>query len=235
MGTKTMYETIMDLPLFKGLGTDHISSFLEKTSIEFHRFSSGDIIVEGGAPVKTLRFLISGRIRCVLPVLHGRLTISSEFEGQDAIGVTRLFGMHPHHEATVTAVNNVGIMEFSKDKYVKLLRSDSIYLMNFANLLSLNVQKTSQIFPDFTRLDLARIFAEWVVLFTVRKSEDIAISSASALRDIYGESYVERELQHLTELSLIRVEDDRILVPDRDALIEYASEDLGRDRGIALT
>ena len=225
-----MYETIMDLPLFKGLGTDHISSFLEKTSIEFHRYSAGDVIVEGGEAVKTLRFLISGRIRCSFPLLHGRITISSEFEGREAIGVTRLFGMHPHHNATIFAVGNVGIMEFSKDKYTRLLRSDSIYLMNFANLLSLSVQKTSEIFPAFTSLDLARLFAEWVVLFTLRKSENICISSISNLCAIYGKSYVEKEIKHLTELALIKEEEDRIIIPDRERLIEYASREPEEER-----
>ena len=31
----SMYGTIMDLPLFKGISEDQVSAFLEKTNIEF--------------------------------------------------------------------------------------------------------------------------------------------------------------------------------------------------------
>ena len=217
----------MDLPLFKGVGADHVTSFLEKTGIEFHKFSPGDVIVSGGEPVKSLKFLISGKIRINAEALKGRVVVSSVFEGHEALGATRLFGLHPHYDATVVAMDNVGIMEFSKEKYVSLLQSDSIYTMNFANLLSMNVQKTMETLSRFTRLDLSRVFAEWLVLFTGRKSEDIRINGVEALCDIYGKEFVDSALVRLAAHSLVSVEGEEILVDDRDALIEYVI-----DRGI---
>lgn len=222
MNTKTMYETLMDLPLFKGVGADHISSFLEKTSIEFHRFTKGEIIVSQGAPVRSLRFLLSGKIRLSAMTLNGKAQIFSEFDGHEAIGATRLFGMHPTHEFTIEAIENVSIMEFSKEKYVGLLQSDSIYMINFANLLSMNVHKAWETFPHFTRMDLSRVLAEWLVLFTGRKSKEIKVRGRESLAEVFGEDFTNKSLDNLVSLSLITIDDDYIKVPDREALLDYA-------------
>ncbi|MDE5790427.1 MAG: cyclic nucleotide-binding domain-containing protein [Muribaculaceae bacterium] len=222
MNTKTMYETLMDLPLFKGVSADHISSFLEKTSIEFHRFTQGDIIVTQGEPVRSLKFLLSGEINLCTRVLNGKVQISSKFDGHEAIGATRLFGMHPLYEFTIEAAENVSIMEFSKEKYISLLQSDPIYMLNFANLLSMNVHKASETFPHFTRMDLSRVLAEWLVLFTGRKSREIRIGKLSTLAEVYGEGMVRNNIDQLLSLSLISVVEDEVFISDREALIEYA-------------
>lgn len=233
MNTKTMYETIMDLPLFKGVGEDHISSFLEKTSIEFHKFPQGEIIAEKGEPVKSLKFILSGKIRLLSDALNGKAEISSVLDNHEAVGATRLFGLHPHYDVTVEALENVAVMEFSKEKYVRLLQSDPIYMMNFANLLSMNVQKTIETFPFFMRLDLSRIFAEWIVLFTGRKSTDIRIKSPDSLAEVYGKDFVKANLDKLENLALIKIEGNEILILDREAFLEYAvsSTDARHDFG----
>ena len=223
MGTKTMYETIMTLPLFQGVGTDHVSSFLEKTSIEFLRFSAGDRIVEAGEPVTSLKFLLSGRIRVTNKVLSGRVAVVSEFEGQEAIAPARLFGMHPHYDFTIEALDNVSLMEFSKKKYVTLLKTDNIYIMNFVNILSLHIQRASQIISSLVRLDLSRLLAEWLVFFTSRKSCNIHIDGLQALEDIYGRDSVDSDIEVMKMHGLVDNADDCIMIPDRDALIEYAS------------
>lgn len=218
-----MYETIMDLPLFKGVGTNHVSSFLEKTSVDFHKYQHGQLIIKRGEPVKNLKFLLSGRIRIVAEVFEGEVKLSSVAEGDEVIGATRLYGLHPHYDVTIEAIDNVSVMEFSKMKYIDILQSDPIYMMNFANMLSMSVQRTTDIISLFVRADLSRILAEWLVLFTSRRSLDIKISGISALKELYGECYVDQNLDKLQKLTLVVLKDDIIEIPDREALIEYVS------------
>lgn len=224
MGTKTMYETIMTLPLFQGVGADHVSAFLEKTSIEFLRYSEGDVIIEAGEEVKNLKFLLSGRIRVTNKVLSGKVSVVSEFDGHEAIAPARLFGMHPHYDSTIEALDNVSVMEFSKKKYVGLLKSDSIYLMNFANILSLHIQRAAQIIPSLVRLGLSRMLAEWLVLLTSRKSEKIMIRGVGAMEEVYGKERVWSDIEQMTTAGLVEAIEDSIIITDREALIEYASD-----------
>ena len=44
----TMYETIMNLPLLKGVSKELVSSFLEKTHVQFVNFNDGEKLIEEG-------------------------------------------------------------------------------------------------------------------------------------------------------------------------------------------
>ena len=63
MDSTPMYDTIMSLPLFKGVSRERISYFLEKTSISFLKYKSGDIILRHDDEITKLRFVISGKIK----------------------------------------------------------------------------------------------------------------------------------------------------------------------------
>ena len=58
----TMYETIMDLPLFKGVSKDLVSSFLEKTQLRFTNYIQGDCIVGEGQSFSSIGFIIKGEV-----------------------------------------------------------------------------------------------------------------------------------------------------------------------------
>ncbi|MDE6682389.1 MAG: hypothetical protein K2J87_03085, partial [Muribaculaceae bacterium] len=65
------------------------------------------------------------------------------------------------------------------------------------------------------------VLAEWLVLFTGRKSLYIRIDGIEAISEVYGKDFIKDNLDVLVGKSLVAVEGDSILVPNRDALIEY--------------
>ena len=131
MDSTPMYDTIMSLPLFKGVSRDRISYFLEKTSISFLKYKPGDVIVRNDEEIKKLRFVISGRIKVIHECKDGLVRISEVRGKGSVIGADRLFGMHTNCGCDVIAEENTGIMEFSKEQYLNLINADSIYLLNF--------------------------------------------------------------------------------------------------------
>ena len=58
----SMYETIMELPLFKGVSHDKISELIETTKFHFLKYGNGETIIESGETCTHLRFLVSGSI-----------------------------------------------------------------------------------------------------------------------------------------------------------------------------
>ncbi|MDE7414271.1 MAG: cyclic nucleotide-binding domain-containing protein [Muribaculaceae bacterium] len=224
MGTGTMYQTIMDLPLFKGVGEEHISTFLEKTRIEFKKYAAGEKIVNEGEEVKKLKFLLKGKIRLEFTTRNGEVTVSSLYEGHDVIGATRLFGIHPYYDGTITAETETSVMEFSKEKYLSLLGSDPIYILNFANLLSLYAQRIPETLRRFRRLGPERVIAEWVVLFTTQRNFGIRINGLESLEKSYGSEAVNIAIASLEEKGLARQDGKMLEIPDREALIEYVSD-----------
>lgn len=141
----SMYETLMDLPLFKGIGETQVSMLLEKTSMEFLNFKDGQKIASPEMTVKTVDFILSGHVKSVYRLQHFEIIIE-EYCGKGGMpAITHLFGMDTRYGAEVVAVGKTSILRIDKGHYINTLMSDRIYLMNFANCLSAAAQ-TAQSF-----------------------------------------------------------------------------------------
>lgn len=229
MNTRTMYETIMDLPLFKGISADHVSSFLEKTKIEFKKYSPGEIICKKGEKVRMLKFILGGKISLTFATVSEEVSITSTEQGPTVIGATRLYGLNPHYDMTIVACSEVSVMEFKKEKYLSLLGSDSIYIMNFGNFLSLHFQRLQEILSGFRRIGLERVLAEWLVLYTTRFSTEIKIDGVEALKSYYGADPIDETVSLLANKGFVEQRGDEILISDRDAIIELVSDLANRE------
>ena len=71
----TMYETIMSLPLFKGISRQQVSTFLEKTHVQFINYNPGERIVSVGDACTHIRYIISGEVVVTSNNYSGNLVI----------------------------------------------------------------------------------------------------------------------------------------------------------------
>lgn len=145
----SMYEMLMDLPLFKGVGKDQISNFLEKTNINFLNYHDTEILVECGDPVKMVRFVMTGRVRIIHPLKSAAISVEEIAGFGRVLGAERLFGMTTGFPYRTVSLGKTSIMEFSKEQYVNLLHSDRIYMLNFFNYLSLRAQRPIEAICDY--------------------------------------------------------------------------------------
>ena len=56
----TMYDTLLQLPLFQGLCKNDFTNIIGKVKLHFRKYNADDIIVEQGAPCTQLIFLLNG-------------------------------------------------------------------------------------------------------------------------------------------------------------------------------
>lgn len=137
----SMYETIRELPLFKGIGDDQLSQMLEKTSMEFLKFEEGDIIAKEKDSVKAIDFILGGRVRLIYKLKNYSISIEEIIEKGSMIGAGNLYGMETHYTATAQAMGKVSLMRLAKSQYMNILLSDRIYILNFVNYLSASAQR----------------------------------------------------------------------------------------------
>lgn len=135
------YEMIMDLPLFKGVGKEQVSVFLAKTHLYFENYEPGEIIVSKGEEVTMLRFVIAGEAVISHNLCEGKITLDEICNSGIVLGADRLYGMSLGYAADVRAYTKCSVMSFSKEQYLRLLHTDSIYLINFFNFLSRRSQR----------------------------------------------------------------------------------------------
>lgn len=173
-----MYETIMNLPLFKGVSREQVSLFLEKTHLHFYKYMDGEAIVSPNDLVKGLKCIMGGNavVKHFLPAES--LEIHEILGKENVLGADRLYGLNTRYRNEVSALGETSIMEFSKEQYQELLKRNPIYMINFLNYLSSRAQRPAMVFNALTPDSMLGKCAMYVSLLTDRAAGRIIIRSA---------------------------------------------------------
>lgn len=220
----TMYEMIMDLPLFKGVSSEQVSSFLEKTNVQFLNYEDGETIIKAGEQCLYVKYLIRGKVMSSISNRTRSMTITETRGFGTVFSPERLFGMDTEFTADVVAIGNVSIMQFSKEQYMSLLRTDAIYMLNFLNYLSLHSQRPIDAIRMLDSGSFEEQLAIWVISFTESNATDICINCElkhlSGLTN-FSEEKLKEDLNELAESKLIEFDEKCIKIISRKALIDY--------------
>lgn len=220
----TMYETIMDLPLFKGVSEEQISVFLEKTNVNFINYKSGDKIISKSDRCSHIKYLIKGEALSHISNTTGTLKVSELKQPGSVFFPDRLFGMDTKFPAEVEAVGDVSILQFSKEQYMTLLQTDEIYLLNFLNYLSLHSQRPVDAIKNLTSGKFECRLAMWVITLTESSSTEITVESSqqdlSELTNIPIEQ-IKSELSELSRSGLLSYSDNKTIIKQRKMFMEY--------------
>lgn len=220
----SMYDIMMDLPLFKGVSRERVSEIVGGTKMHFLKYLAGENIVQPEQECTHLKFVISGSVRSSITNTGiQRFTVSQTLRAPDVIAPEFLFGRSTHYPCTVTSNDTVGILQIEKNDYVKILNSDRVFLYNFLNLLSMNAQKGVDGILSFTSGTLDERLAYWIIALTQNSGTDITLTCRQ--RDLYLLFGVQRSsfiatLDSMTERGYITYGPGVINVLDRARLFE---------------
>lgn len=219
----SMYEMLMELPLFKGIGFNRLSEIVGTTRFHFLKFNDGETIVEAGEPCTHIKFVISGAARLTTVNSTGRMKISQTVSAPDVISPDFLFGKFTNHPATAVAIGPTGILQIEKLEYLKILHSDNVFLINFLNTLSIDAQKSVIGVLALTNGSLEERISFWVVALTQRGSTDIALQCRQ--RDFYSLFGVQRSsfistLESMRDRGLVEFDQREIRFLSRSALVD---------------
>lgn len=176
----SMYETIMELPLFKGIGQEQLSLMLEKTSVEFLKYDDGSIIYTAEQQVRSIDFILSGKVRQTFQLKNFQLSIDEIIGKGGMPGAIHLFGMVTDYTALSRAIGKVSVMRIEKSQYMNLLLSDRIYLLNFVNYLSAAAQKPQSMAMTMKKASIGRTLENLVFSFVSRNTDSVMIVGEDA-------------------------------------------------------
>lgn len=225
----TMYEILMSIPLFKGASHDQISLFLEKTSLQFKNFKTDDKVCAYGDDCQYVICLLSGKLRVEHPVAHGKAVVTETIGPGSVVGFGSLFGLNTKFEFDAIALQDSGLMYFSKESYRQLLQSSQIYLINCLNYLSRKGQRCEEVSNALPGCNLKCRLAAVVALTTSNNAADIRIASrgldlAEVLccnRDCY-----EREIELLEQAGYVkRLDPQTLSILSRAQLLQACDEE----------
>lgn len=218
-----MYQLLMGLPLFSGVTYDKMLEIMGNTKFHFLKYLEGETFIKEGEQCTHLKFIISGKVRVSIANTDRRFTVSQTLEAPDVVAPEYIFGRSTVYPCTVTALSPVGVLQISKADYMKILHSDSIFLINYLNMLSTNAQKAVDGVLSIAAGSIEERIAFWIVALTQRGGTDITMTCRQ--RDLYSLFGVQRSsfiatLDSMKSRGLIDYSSTEIKVHNRRNLID---------------
>ncbi|MCI8999340.1 MAG: Crp/Fnr family transcriptional regulator [Muribaculaceae bacterium] len=218
MALNSMYENLMQLPLFNGVSYNRISEIVGNTKLAFLKYLGNEKIVTAGDPCTHLMFVIGGKVRLTIQNYNDRFRISQTLAAPSVISPDFLFGRNTLYPATVTALDTVSLLQIAKNDFISIIQSDEVCLYNYLNFISTNAQKAVDGVIALTSGSLEERIAFWIIALTQRDAIDIVLSCRQ--RDLYALFGVQRSsfistLEGMKERGLIDFTSNEIRVISR--------------------
>lgn len=219
-----MFEKLMELPLFHGVSYQKISEILGKHRFHFMKFADGETILEAGEPCTHLMTIISGAVRSTIDGADGKVKVSQTLEAPEIVAPDFFFGKRTTSPSTIVAKGDCGIMKIDKRDYINIIKSDTVFLFNFLNILSMHAQLSTDGVLALTSGDLRKRIAYWIVALTQRGGKDIVMECRQ--RDLYAVFGVPRQslvaaLDEMQTAGLVEFTPTSIAVGNRRMLVDF--------------
>lgn len=218
----SMFEILMELPLFKGVSRQRMASTVGSHKFHFLKYLPGELIFRAGDMCSDLAFIISGNVRTRIENTAGRFSVEQTLGAREAIAPDFLFGRNTCYPCSVHSIDTVSILRISKTDYLDILNSDPVFMLNCLNLLSMNAQKCVEGIIAVSTGDLPERIAFWISSLTQPRARDIVLSCARRdLVSLFGvpRTSLRQALEQMSNAGLISFTADSIRVPDRRALL----------------
>lgn len=225
----SMFEILMELPLFRGVSRERIAETVGMAKFHFLKYLPGETIVDAGTQCSHIKFIISGSARSSVSNPDGRFKVSQTLNAPDVIAPDFLFGRATNYPCTVTAIDNTGILQIAKSDYIKILNSDEVFLFNYLNMLAMNAQKSVGGVLALTTGSIEERIAFWIIALTQPTGMDISLECRQ--RDIYSFFGVQRtsfiaSLDAMKDRGLLTYSQNKIDIINRRALLELLESKL---------
>ena len=226
----SMFELLMNLPLFRGVSRSRIAEVVGSAKFHFLKYPKGETVVRAGEECTHLAFVISGSVRSEISNSSKRFSVSQTLKAPSAIAPDFLFGRTTRYPGSVVALTDCSILKISKVDYIRILNADQVFMFNFLNTLSVNAQKALDGILALTSGGLDERIAFWIIALTQPGSEDIELTCKT--RDLCNLFSVQRNVfdaacHEMEQRNLIRYSPRKIEIVDRRemlSLLERQSE-----------
>jgi len=221
---ETMYDTLLQLPLFQGLGLKDFTAILGKVRFHFSKYKEGETIIKKGDDCSDLTFLLKGEVLSESKDNEGLYCYSEYFQAPYIIEPQSLFGMTTRYVSSYIAKSDVNIITIDKTYILTELCKYDIFLLNYINI----VTNRSQILYDRIWKDNAGNLISKIAYFVLSRSEKLTGEKILKIKmddfaHILGDTRlsVSKALNELQDKGLLILRRRVIDIPEISLLSEY--------------
>lgn len=137
----TIFDKLLELPLFQGMSKNDIATIVGQRKFGFHKVAEGKIVVKDGDPCHSLRFLLDGELFVTTEADDHGYLLTEELYAPNILQPEHIFGLSQRYSRTFTTKTQCSILSIEKGEVVKLSEESEIFRINFLNILSTQSQK----------------------------------------------------------------------------------------------
>lgn len=141
----SIYDQLLQLPLFQGHSREDLTTMLAKIKVDFRTFRERQVLACQDDPCRQLIFVLDGEVTLTRTSLHKDITFQEQFAAPTMFGAETAFGLRQNFSHTITAKTNVRTLMLSKQNLVDHLFSYEVFRYNMLNLLSTRIQRSSRL------------------------------------------------------------------------------------------
>lgn len=220
----TMYEKLLNLPLFQGLSKNDITNIVDKVKLHFTKHEANEVILKQGAPCEEIFFLLEGSLYIETKYEEYDFSICETVDTPTVIEPYTLFGIETKYASTYTTKTSVNLMNIDKQSLVNKLYSYSVFRLNYVNILSGRLSNLHNILTYCVDNSIEQKILYFIQRFSIRTSGEIILNiTMEQLADLLGETRinVSRVLNKWNEAHLVELKRKKITLFDYQKLRNY--------------
>lgn len=223
----SIYDSLLQIPLFKGLSIENFNEIIEKYKFEFLSYNKDSVIIKAGEECNCFKFVISGSVRSEHINEKVKIKLYETISAPNDIISNYALGNNTYPVSVFASDDNTGILVVDKQDFLSIMQEHRVVMLNYLILLSRKGQIPFEAYNKIATDNIRAKFALWVLYFTNYNSSDIMIKAK--FRDLYLFFGAQRGafnsvLEEMRELGIIDFSVKDIRVLDRKLLMSYYRE-----------
>lgn len=139
----SMYNSLLQIPLFQGISTTDLTEILEKVKIHFKKVSKGETFIREGEKCENIVFVINGSIESIFTGKNSKLIFKEKYLNTQIIEPYSLFGVQTQYTKSYCALTETDLVYIEKKYFLPQFRQYDIFNINILNLLCSRIQTSN--------------------------------------------------------------------------------------------
>ena len=213
----TMFERLLQLPLFQGLSTPEISDVMAHVRLDFVNYHAGDEIVLQGESCQNLLFIIGGNLSTIYTDPKGRFRLAEKLPPIGVLEPYNLFGMYQKYSRTYLFDTEGSTLSIEKQVLVNQLMKSQIVKINFLNIACNRYQQTLKTLWEMPDETVKKKIVKFIYSYSSvpRGKKELQINMTD-LADIIHETRlnVSKALNEMQEKKLVILQRGGFVIPE---------------------